>query len=179
MNLNLKKGKKNGNFQINNLRIINNSSSINIIKTSGNKNVIPEINNNNVGTNNPNNNKKRKKFLSFKNKAKKENNSTEKSTKNKTKNISYLPTQVVPKNQKNKNDKSKNLNNFALINIDLNLSKNKNYIPPESNIILNNYSFEEAIKYDKRRTCEIFYIYFIYLLYQNKFFFIPFYFVLL
>ena len=45
------------------------------------------------------------------------------------------------------------------MNIDLNICRNKNYIPPESLIILNNYTFEEAIKYDKRQICEIFYIF--------------------
>ena len=57
--------------------------------------------------------------------------------------------------------KKKNLNNFNLINIDLklNLSKNKKYIPPESHVILNNYTFEEAVKYDRRELCVIFYIF--------------------
>jgi hypothetical protein len=43
--------------------------------------------------------------------------------------------------------------------MDLNLSRNKIYYPPDSHIILNNYTFEEAIKYDKRELCVIFYIY--------------------
>ena len=53
------------------------------------------------------------------------------------------------------------MNNFNLINIDLklNLSKNKKYIPPDSHVILNNYTFEEAVKYDRRELCVIFYIF--------------------
>ena len=43
--------------------------------------------------------------------------------------------------------------------MDLNLARNKNYIPPDSHIILNNYTFEEAKKYDLRQTFVIFYIF--------------------
>ena len=37
--------------------------------------------------------------------------------------------------------------------------KNKNYVPPESHIILNNYTFKEAIKYDQRDIVVIVYIF--------------------
>ena len=41
----------------------------------------------------------------------------------------------------------------------MNFSRKKKHIPPESHIILNNYTFEEALKYDHRQLCEIFYIF--------------------
>ena len=72
----------------------------------------------------------------------------------KTKNMTFLPTQGIEDKPN-----TKNINSFTLMNIDLNLIHNKNYIPPDSYIILNNYTFEEALKYDKRQTCEIFYIF--------------------
>ena len=46
-----------------------------------------------------------------------------------------------------------------LININLNNPNNEKTIPSDSNKILNNYTFEEAIKYDLRPTCKIFYIF--------------------
>ena len=72
----------------------------------------------------------------------------------KKKNLINLPTEANPKEET-----KKNLDKFTLINMDLNLSFNKNYIPPESHIILNNYNYEEAKKYDLRELCVIFYIF--------------------
>ena len=46
-----------------------------------------------------------------------------------------------------------------LININVNDVKNRDIKPKESNKILNNYTYEEAIKYDKRSYCIIFYIF--------------------
>ena len=46
-----------------------------------------------------------------------------------------------------------------LINIKVNDTKDRNIKPNESNKILNNYNFKEAIKYDKRSYCRIFYIF--------------------
>ena len=83
---------------------------------------------------------------------------TSKIIRKKIENITFLPTQDV-QDMTNKNEKNKNINSFSIMNIDLNLIHNKNYIPPESHIILNNYTFEEAIKYDKRQICEVFYIF--------------------
>ena len=61
---------------------------------------------------------------------------------------------------KNKTNKVKHLanddNNFGIIKIDLN--DIKNYFPQESNQSLHNYTFEEAIKYDKRNILRIAYI---------------------
>ena len=71
-------------------------------------------------------------------------------------------------NQPNKNNKetilneSKNNNNkkgLNFISINLNLSRKKKYIPQCSYITLYNYTMEEAMKYDRRRLSEIFYIF--------------------
>ena len=81
--------------------------------------------------------------------------------------INLLETQVKgikKKNNKKANkDKSKktktkknNIFNFRIINI--NLNKRDKYVPQESKQILNNYTFEEAIKYDYRSICLIYYI---------------------
>ena len=45
---------------------------------------------------------------------------------------------------------------YHLIQINANNSKNND--PPESTFILDNYDFEEAIKFDKRKFCKIYYI---------------------
>jgi len=54
-------------------------------------------------------------------------------------------------------------NNFKLnlININVNEVKKKTYIPNLSEQILNIYNFKEAIEYDKRNFCTIFYIFLI------------------
>ena len=83
---------------------------------------------------------------------------------NSKKKINSFPTQILEKENSTKDFKEKNIQNerankynYSLININL---KNCNrYIPESSNIILNNYTFEEAIKYDKRSICSIFYIF--------------------
>ena len=76
------------------------------------------------------------------------------------KNIDILPTQGNKKNNKENNKEEKNnIINFNLINIDLNVNNNKSYTPKESYIFLNNYTYEEAIKYDMRSICSIFYIF--------------------
>ena len=56
-------------------------------------------------------------------------------------------------------EKKANVVDFPLITIYINKKSNSLYIPKESNRILNNYTFEEAIKYDHRALCEIFFIY--------------------
>ena len=61
-------------------------------------------------------------------------------------------------NKKNTiNAKEKNNVNFNIIKI--NLNNTKKYTPQNPLIILNNYTFEEAIKYDMRSICAIFYIF--------------------
>ena len=75
-------------------------------------------------------------------------------TKKSKKNISFLPTG-------NTNDKKENQNNdiinFSIINI--NINNFKKITPQDSNQTLHNYTFEEAIKYDRRSIFKIFYIY--------------------
>ena len=153
---------------IKNLNIIDHSSSINVIKST-NRSILPAINHNkknktiieNKLSNENKKNKKIKKTLHLSKTSKKEINIKKKTSKKKlikTKNITFLDTQGI-QNNTNENEKNKNINSFTIMNIDLNISLHKNYIPPESHIILNNYTFEEAIKYDKRQICEIFYIF--------------------
>ena len=67
----------------------------------------------------------------------------------------YNKKEKVIKNNK-KQTKKNNIFNFNIINIYLN--KKGKYTPQNSNQILNNYSFEEAIKYDYRSICLIYYI---------------------
>ena len=54
-------------------------------------------------------------------------------------------------------DDSEEMNNFGIIKMNLNIYKN--YFPKESNQSLHNYTFDEAIKYDKRNIFRIAYIY--------------------
>ena len=63
-----------------------------------------------------------------------------------------------PKNSDNiiREKKNNNKNTYYLIQINANNSLNNE--PPDSNIILDNYSYEEAIKYEKRSFFSIFYI---------------------
>ena len=71
-------------------------------------------------------------------------------------NEAQLQTQVEEKKDNINLHKKENAF-FNLINIDLN---NKKYnTPSNSNYILNNYDYEEAIKYDMRSICLIFYIF--------------------
>ena len=86
----------------------------------------------------------------------------------KSKNISYMPTQIIPSNLNLKGNKlTKKLTikkdnkilNLCLINYNLNLKQVNKYDSNGSNYILNIYSFEEAMKIDYRPLCRIFYIY--------------------
>ena len=62
------------------------------------------------------------------------------------------------RHKKANNENDNNMIDFNLININLN-SKNKESIPKNSFQILNNYNYDEAIKYDMRSICAIFYIF--------------------
>ena len=77
--------------------------------------------------------------------------------KNENKSINFLQTQDKEKYKKKDRNKN-NIVNFNIINININNNK-REYIPKESKQILNNYSFEEAIKYDLRSVCLIYYIF--------------------
>ena len=70
--------------------------------------------------------------------------------------INILPTKEDKKN-KNLKKTENNILNFNIINI--NLNNGRNYYPKDSNQILYNYTFEEAIKYDLRSVCLIYYIF--------------------
>ena len=149
---NKNENKNDKNVIIKNLKIIDNSSSLNILK-SNKKDVIPKIN------------KKKLKINTIK---ESKNSIIKSSTKNKDiintttkKIIANLPTQTKNNIEENINDKKekKIFKEFNLINMDLNLHRNKKYIPPDSNVILNNYTFQEALKYEDRQICEIFYIF--------------------
>ena len=64
-----------------------------------------------------------------------------------------IPTKIKDKKLNQKND---NVNDYNLIQINANNSPNNT--PPQSNIFLDNYHYREAIKYDKRYFCRIYYI---------------------
>jgi hypothetical protein len=71
------------------------------------------------------------------------------------KNIEHLQTQGENKLNEEKGKKD----GIDLSLIKINLNNIKGYKPTNSNYILNNYTFEEAIKHDMRSICEIFYIF--------------------
>ena len=71
------------------------------------------------------------------------------------KNIDQLQTQGENKFNEEKGKRD----DIDLSLIKINLNNLKEYQPTKSNYILNNYTFEEAIKYDLRSVCEIFYIF--------------------
>ena len=76
------------------------------------------------------------------------------------KNIDSFPTQGVEKEKANKEGNNINDNNDCYYNlININLNNCENYTPKSSKYILNNYTFEEAIKYDYRSIFAIFYIF--------------------
>ena len=71
----------------------------------------------------------------------------------KQKKIKNIPTKIkdTEKNKKNNNE-----NDYNLIQINANNSPNNT--PPQSNCFLDNYNYGEAIKYEKRTFCRIYYI---------------------
>ena len=127
---------------------LNNGSSINNLNKSENK-IIDELNSD-----------KRKIINTYKKTGKiKQNkkslikNKTFTGKNSKIKKINEIQTQ----GEKGINGNTKNIINFSLIKI--NLKNTKEYTPKTSNHILNNYSFEEAVKHDMRSICTIFYIF--------------------
>ena len=114
--------------------------------------------------NNKDKKSKTKKIKSIKNKKKQENKP--KANRTKKKSLSYKTTkgfQDLSKSKKYKNNKEKNednkIINMDLININLNFKKKREYTTQNSDFILNNYTFQEAIHNDLRSICKIFYIY--------------------
>jgi hypothetical protein len=77
--------------------------------------------------------------------------------KQKIKSLARLIKDKTKKTSKTNNEDSNNTDNFGIIKI--NLNNYKNYTPIESNQSLHNYTFENAIKYDKRNIFRISYIY--------------------
>ena len=110
--------------------------------------------------------KKRKKLYKKKNKKDKKINSIKISQKvtlaeeneiNKdTKFSSTLKMEKIKKKKIIENDYDEN--NFGIIKIKINSEKNR-YHPKDSNQSLLNYTFDEAVRYDKRNIIRIFYIY--------------------
>ena len=116
----------------------------------------------NVKNKNKNENKKSKKNkgLILSNNTKKENLFK---TKKGKENILNLPTQEISSNHKNKkSNKKENSNNYInlnLISINLNNLNEDKFSSSTTNYILNSYTFDEAIKKDKRQLLQIIYIY--------------------
>ena len=110
--------------------------------------------------------KPKKKIKKKKNKTKKENFLLISKSKPKNsikENIGVLPTQSIEKDKKIKKKinvkESNDGKTFNYILININLNNLKDDVPKNSYCILNNYTFEEAIRYDLRSTLEILYIY--------------------
>jgi hypothetical protein len=72
-------------------------------------------------------------------------------------NINNSTSNKILKTKKIRNENLNEDNNFGIIKI--NLNDTKNYFPGNSNQSLHNYTFKEAIKYDKRNIFRIAYIY--------------------
>ena len=155
-------------------KIIIDNSSLNHIKLSD-KEIINDINSDLINSNCEEINKENNKSSVLKNKKreikkKKDNKKIlinnvfllkGSKRKKKQKKINVLTTQISKNMDVPKTKDEKKIYNFNLININLNNIKinNKNYTPPNSYIILNNYTYKEAIEYDMRSICAIFYIF--------------------
>ena len=155
-------------------KIIIDNSSLNHIKLSD-KEIINDINSDLINSNCEEINKENNKSSVLKNKKreikkKKDNKKIlinnvfllkGSKRKKKQKKINVLTTQISKNIDGPKTKDEKKIYNFNLININLNNIKinNKNYTPPNSYIILNNYTYKEAIEYDMRSICAIFYIF--------------------
>ena len=118
------------------------------------------------------NNTERNKLISLKNPGLKKNNQNLesriellKSRMNKTKKVRKISSaeDTLVKNTKvEKTNYTVNNNfNLNLININVNEAKKKTYIPNLSEVVLNIYNFQEAIKYDNRSFITIYYIFLI------------------
>ena len=158
----INKKRKSKKYSIHNLQIID-GSSINNIQSSNKEesNIINNINDNINNSNKKINKFQRRTILKKKGKLFHSKQIDEESQKN----IDALQTQGSKEkskksdNKKNNNQKDDdgNKNDFNLINI--NLNNIIKFTPIYSNHELNNYTFEEAIKYDMRTICVIFYIF--------------------
>ena len=143
---------------IKNFMIIKN----NFIKTSKTKIIKVNKNDNNNVKDYSKRKLKRRKYKAQKrerniiNTSKNDNSKTIINRKNKELVLSNLET--LNPDYKNKRN-AKKIIDFPLITINLYKKNKDDYYPTNSYRILNIYSFEEAIKYDQRLICEIFFIY--------------------
>ena len=137
----------------------------NSIKGSFNKSKSRKIKNKlNKNVNSKNNNDSKLKIKNKRMKKKIINNSKDDNSNyimiKKNKNLALHNIKTENPEDKNKQN-IKKIIDFPLITINLNKINKDDYYPKNSYRILNIYSFEEAIKYDHRATCEIFFIYLI------------------
>ena len=106
----------------------------------------------------------RLKFRMNKTKKKLGSNSNKMSLFKSSKDVLIEDKKILKKAESNLNDvniKEDNIFNLNLANINVNKLNQKKYIPNNSRHILNIYNFKEAIKYDKRSLCTIYYIFLI------------------
>ena len=86
-------------------------------------------------------------------------NLKKKNAKFKNNSTNSIPTIGDEQENNNKKSNKEDKTLFPLILIDAN--NTRNYEPIQSNYVLTNYDYNEAINYDKRSFCRIFYIFFI------------------
>ena len=158
----INKKRKSKKYNIHNLQIID-GSSINNIQSSNKEesNIINNINDNINNSNKKINKFRRRSILKKKGKLFHPKQIDEESQKN----IDTLQTQGSKEkskksdNKKNNNQKDDDGNNYDFNLININLNNIIKFTPIYSKHELNNYTFEEAIKYDMRTICVIFYIF--------------------
>ena len=73
-------------------------------------------------------------------------------------NLKFFNNFVINNNKDSSKESDSKVDNFGIIKVNINGSI-KEYMPEDSNQTLHNYTFEEAIKYDRRNIFRIFYIY--------------------
>jgi hypothetical protein len=73
-------------------------------------------------------------------------------------NLKFFNNFVINNNNDSSKESDSKMDNFGIIKVNINESI-KEYMPEDSNQTLHNYTFEEAIKYDRRNIFRIFYIY--------------------
>ena len=73
-------------------------------------------------------------------------------------NLKFYNNFVINENNDSSKEKYSKTDNFGIIKVNIN-ENIKEYMPEDSNQTLHNYTFEEAIKYDRRNIFRIFYIY--------------------
>ena len=73
-------------------------------------------------------------------------------------NLKFFNNFVINNNNDSSKETDSKMDNFGIIKVNINESI-KEYMPEDSNQTLHNYTYEEAIKYDRRNIFRIFYIY--------------------